>query len=170
MAALKKIYTIGHSNRPAALFIEMLRAFDVTVLADVRSMPGSKWQPQYNSAALATMLMENGIRYVHYRELGGRIPKQVADTNASTQQFSGYWQYMQSDAFKQAIDKLQFTAQQEHVAYMCAEANWWQCHRSQISDYLVEKDWEVVHITGLGRSVMHVSTPPEDTPVRGSLF
>ncbi len=170
MDALNTIYTIGHSNRPAALFVEMLRAFDIKVLADVRSMPGSKWNPQFNSAALAVVLAENGIRYIHYRSLGGRIAKQATDTNASKKPFSSYRLYMQTDAFRQAIDKLQATAQHERVAYMCAEANWWQCHRSQISNYLAEEDWQVVHITDIGRSVIHIPESPDNTIVQGSLF
>ncbi len=170
MNAHHTIYTIGHSNRTAAFFIEMLRSFGISTLADVRSMPGSKWVPQFNSKALAAALEQNNVKYVHYPALGGRITRNVATNKDTTKPFSAYQNYMETDAFRNAIDILQTLAKTEAVAYMCAEANWWQCHRAKISDYLTLQGWEVIHITDVGKSVLHIIEEDESKSVQGSLF
>jgi uncharacterized protein (DUF488 family) len=164
------IYTIGHSNRTAAFFIEMLRSFNVRLLTDVRSMPGSKWVPQFNSRTLADALDLNDIKYVHCPALGGRIPKTtIADNMDNTRPFANYSNYMKTEAFANAIKTLQHIARNEKVAYMCAEADWRQCHRSIISEYLALQGWEVVHIIDKGKCTVHVANI-KDEPIQGNLF
>ncbi|MDR3682013.1 MAG: DUF488 domain-containing protein [Flavipsychrobacter sp.] len=170
MNAHHTIYTIGHSNRTAAFFIEMLRSFGISTLADVRSMPGSKWVPKFNSKALAAVLEQNEIKYRHYPSLGGRIPRNATPPKDTTKPFSAYQNYMETDAFRKEIDVLHTLAKTETVAYMCAEANWWQCHRAKISDYLTLQGWEVIHITDVGKSVLHIIEEDESKSVQGSLF
>jgi uncharacterized protein (DUF488 family) len=152
------IYTIGHSNRSIEFFIGMLRSFGIQVLADVRSMPGSKYNPQFNRAALMKSLEEAGIKYLHFPGLGG---KQTG--------LAGYGAYMKTPLFGAAIKELEQTAQKEKVAYMCAEAGWQQCHRAFISDFLKSAGWEVIHITDVGKSIPHPESRPAK-PKQGDLF
>jgi len=164
-----KIYTIGHSTHAIAHFIAILQSFGVRVLADVRSMPGSKWQPQFNRAALERSLKEAGIGYIHMPDLGGKrkmIP--ALNDDAASNKIPGYSAYMQTKEFKQGIDELQVIAAKENVAYMCAEADWRHCHRSMVSEYLHNLGWEVWHIMDIGEAELHITAPPK--PTQGNLF
>jgi uncharacterized protein (DUF488 family) len=144
------IWTIGHSVHTIERFIEMLQSFDIRILADVRSHPGSRIHPQFNQAALSNALSEANIQYAHLPELGGKRP--ATATNAL---FDSYTEYMQTDKFVTGIERLEAMATRQRVAYMCAEALWWQCHRSKISDHLFTKNWEVIHIMSRDRSMQH---------------
>lgn len=158
----KEIWTIGHSTRPLADFLELLRSSNIEQLIDVRRYPGSRKFPFYNKENLEISFPENQIEYLHLEDLGGRR-KAKKDSNNSAWRlasFRGYADYMETDPFKEAAEKLQEVAKHKRTAYMCSEAVWWSCHRSLISDYLKIRDWEVSHIMGLGKSMEHPYTKP----------
>ena len=126
------IFSIGHSTHPADSFINLLKAFSISILADVRNFPGSKRYPHFNKENLQPLLLEHHIRYIHFKELGGRR-KPVADsgnTRWRNAAFRGYADYMETAAFRQAIADLEQLAKNHRVAFMCAEAVWWSCHRA----------------------------------------
>ena len=165
------IYTIGHSNRTIADFIAMLHSFGIKVLADIRSMPGSRKWPQFNQSALNVSLHEAGIKYIHMPGLGGRRKAKPDSVNTAwhNKSFMGYADYMETPEFKGAIKELEDIARNEPTVYMCAEALWWRCHRSLVSDYLKVQGWNVLHIMNMGKSTPHAYTAPA-RPVQGDLF
>ncbi|MGH7490528.1 MAG: DUF488 family protein, partial [bacterium] len=140
------IWTLGHSTRPIDELIGLLRVHQISLLVDVRTVPRSRYNPQFNTDQLALSLRDAGLRYRHLPELGGlRKPKKdsVNDgwRNAS---FRGYADYMQTDKFQRALEELM--AYGTRTAIMCAEAVPWRCHRSLIADALVSRRWNVRHI------------------------
>jgi uncharacterized protein (DUF488 family) len=142
------IWTIGHSTRSADEFAQILLAHQIGALVDVRSFPGSRRYPHFNKPELAKSLQQIGIKYVHSPELGGRRrptlhSKNTAWKNAS---FRAYADHMESDDFKKGIEDLLERSRAKRTAIMCAEALWWRCHRSLISDYLKASEVEVIHI------------------------
>jgi len=158
----KTIWTIGHSTRPMEEFISMLNSFDIELVADIRSFPGSRKFPQYNKEALSVSLPQNNIQYVHLKSLGGRRKvkpdsKNTAWRNAA---FRGYADYMETDTFKEGITALEKIALKQRTAYMCSEAVWWRCHRSMVSDYLKVRGWKVMHIMGIAKEEEHPYTAP----------
>lgn len=156
------IYTIGHSVHPLEEFIEMLKSFDIKVLADVRRFPGSKKYPWFSKDNLEKVLPEHDIDYIHFEELGGRRKVQSGSVNSRwrNESFRGYADYMQTEEFAAAIKKLENIAIKKTTAYMCSEAVWWRCHRSMISDDLKVKGWNVQHIMNIGKSEEHPYTSP----------
>ncbi|MCW3123549.1 MAG: hypothetical protein JWQ38_3041 [Flavipsychrobacter sp.] len=169
LSVLRTIYTIGHSTRSIADFIAILQSFHIQVLADIRSMPGSKWQPQFNQSALDRSLKEAGIKYIHIPDLGGKR-KHIPSINedAASNKIPGYGTYMKTEQFWSGIEELESLARLEKVAYMCAEADWRHCHRSLVSDYLHTRSWEVLHIMSIGKSMPHTPTQPQQ--IQGNLF
>ena len=156
----KVIFTIGHSTHPEDEFIGLLQSFSISLVADVRNFPGSKRYPHFNREVLELSLKRNNINYIHFKGLGGRR-KAVEDsinTRWRNAAFRGYADYMQTDAFKESASHLQEIAIKERVAYMCAEAVWWSCHRSLISDYLKIRGWKVMHIMATGKADEHPFT------------
>ena len=154
------IFTIGHSTHPLDEFIGILKSFSISLLADVRNFPGSRRYPHFNKDLLESSLNENKIRYLHFKGLGGRR-KPVADslnTRWRNEAFRGYADYMQTEAFRESVNQLQDIASNEQVAYMCAEAVWWSCHRSLISDYLKIRGWKVMNIMAKGKADEHPFT------------
>ena len=154
------LWTLGHSTRPIDEFIGLLRAHQISLLVDVRTIPRSRYNPQFNTETLAQSLRDAGIQYRHLPELGGlRKPKNdfVNDgwRNAS---FRGYADYMQTEAFHRAIDALIALGSQENTTVMCAEAVPWRCHRSLIADALVSRGWSVWHIMSPEKATPHVLT------------
>ena len=149
----------------------MLRSFDIQVLADIRSMPGSNKYPQFNQAALEQSLNEAGIKYIHIPALGGRRRPRPDSVNTAwrNKAFMGYADYMETTEFKAAIEGLEQIATKEIVAYMCAEAVWWRCHRSLVSDYLKVRGWKVLHIMDINKSTEHPYTAPAQI-AQGKLF
>lgn len=142
------MFTIGHSNLPIESFLHALRENDVRRLIDVRTIPRSGYNPQFNSDALETSLHEAGIAYWHEAELGGlrkttRDSINMAWKNAS---FRGYADYMQTPEFKAAIERLRVEPDLEHVTVMCAEAVPWRCHRSLIADAMLARGVAVENI------------------------
>jgi uncharacterized protein (DUF488 family) len=155
-AGERSIWSVGHSNRSIEHFIEMLRSFNIKVLADIRSNPGSRWCPHFSRSALSSSLSLSGIRYIHFPDLGGK-------------RNGPYIDYVHTDEFRQAIQQLELVAVTTPSAYMCAEASWRNCHRSHVSEYLMNKGWNVVHIADIGKSEGHASMN-EPQPIQGSLF
>ena len=156
-----RTWTIGHSTRSIEDFISLLKKNEIKLLADVRSLPGSKRYPQFNREALAESLNAHGIRYEHFPELGGRR-KPNADSrnmvwrNAS---FRGYADYMETEEFHKGVERLLGLAREAGpAAVMCAEAVWWRCHRSLISDYLKACGIEVMHILDSNKIEAHPFT------------
>jgi uncharacterized protein (DUF488 family) len=176
-----RIWTIGHSTRSIDDFISLLKENGIKLVADVRMFPGSRRYPQFRKPALEESLRQNGIRYEHFPDLGGRRkPKpdsrNMAWRNAS---FRGYADYMETEEFHKGIERLLDLAVQgaapkafgaelkrdgwETVtpwpaAIMCAEAVWWRCHRSLISDYLKARGIEVMHILDANKTEPHPFT------------
>jgi uncharacterized protein (DUF488 family) len=158
----KTIYTIGHSTHSIEEFVAMLKSFQIELLADIRSYPGSGRYPHFNKEKLPFSLAENNIEYVHLRELGGRrkVNPDSCNTGWRLAAFRGYADYMETGNFKKAIKELERLASEKRVAYMCAEAVWWRCHRSLVSDYLKHEGWTVLHIMSEGQSTEHPYTAP----------
>jgi len=163
MKELKKIvWTIGHSTRTFEEFIEMLRSFQIEMVADIRSYPGSRKFPQFNKESLQMTLAQNKIEYIHLKKLGGRRKVNPDSKNTSWRHlaFRAYADYMQTNDFKEGIKELEEIALKKRTAYMCSEAVWWRCHRSMVSDYLKAHHWKVVHIMAIGKEQEHPYTAP----------
>ncbi len=160
--ATKIIYTIGHSTHTMEEFISMLKSVGVKQLVDIRGLPGSRKFPQFDQENMEKVLPENGIQYMYLKDLGGRrkVKKDSKNTRWRNDSFRGYADYMETDSFKNAIVELEKIALQQPTAYMCAEAVWWRCHRSMVSDDLKAKGWTVLHIMGIGKTEEHPYTSP----------
>ena len=158
----KNIWTIGHSTHTLTEFMVMLKSFRIELVVDIRSFPGSRRYPHFNKEALAVSLPENEIEYIHLRELGGRRKTTIDSHNTGWRvaAFRGYADYMETDKFKKAIKELECLADIKRVAFMCAEAVWWRCHRSLVSDYLKHQGWTVIHIMGIEKDEEHPYTSP----------
>jgi uncharacterized protein (DUF488 family) len=154
------IWTIGHSTRSIEELIDMLHSFQIHVLADVRSYPGSRRYPQFNKEVLEISLVKNNIEYIHIKDLGGRRKPNPNSKNTMWRNdaFRGYADYMETDDFKEGVEKLQMLADKHRTAFMCSEAVWWRCHRSLISDYLKFHGWTVMHIMDVGKTEEHPYT------------
>jgi uncharacterized protein (DUF488 family) len=144
----RRLWTVGHSTRSAEEFNEILAAHHIEALIDVRSFPGSRRYPQFNKQQLASSLPAKSIAYFHLPQLGGRRParKDSINTCWKNSSFRGYADHMESEEFRQGIERLLEIAGESKAAIMCAEALWWRCHRSLISDFLKARGVEVIHI------------------------
>lgn len=156
------IYTIGHSTRSLAEFLDMLYSFDIKILADIRSLPGSRKFPQFDKENLKISLEETGIQYIHLSDLGGRrkVNRNSKNNRWVNDSFRAYADYMETQEFRRAIVNLEHIALEHPTAYMCSEAVWWRCHRSMVSDYLKTKGWTVLHIMAKGKAQEHKYTSP----------
>jgi uncharacterized protein (DUF488 family) len=155
------LWTIGHSTRPIDEFLKLLKAHDIERLVDVRTVPRSRHNPQFNTDALAKNVAETGLSYWHAVLLGGlRRPKKDSPNqgwrNAS---FRGYADYMQSEPFWKALDALTADSRELRTVIMCAEAVPWRCHRLLIADALVSRGCEVRHIMSGTKADLHRLTP-----------
>jgi uncharacterized protein (DUF488 family) len=158
---MQRIWTIGHSTRKIEDFISLLKANGIKLLADVRMLPGSKRYPQFNQEALAQSLSEAGIVYEHFPELGGRRKTKPDSRNTAwrNESFRGYADYMETDAFEKGMKRLSDLSDETGpAAIMCAEAVWWRCHRSLISDFLKARGIEVMHIMDAKKTEPHPFT------------
>jgi uncharacterized protein (DUF488 family) len=158
---ISRIWTIGHSTRKIDVFISLLQENGIKLLVDVRSWPGSKRYPQFNKEALAESLNARGIRYEHLPELGGkRKPKDDSRNRAwRNASFRGYADHMETEEFDKGVERLLRLAREVGpTAIMCAEAIWWRCHRSLISDYLKARRIEVTHILDTNKAEPHPFT------------
>ena len=154
------LWTLGHSTKPIDKFIGLLLAHQISLLIDVRTVPRSRYNPQFNRDTLAQSLRDAGLQYRHLPELGGlRKPKKDSLNdgwrNAS---FRGYADYMQTEEFHEAINALMASGHQEQTTVMCAEAVPWRCHRSLIADALVSRGWDVRHIMSPENATPHILT------------
>jgi uncharacterized protein (DUF488 family) len=142
------IYTVGHSTRSIQEFLDLLQGHGIRQLVDVRLIPFSRRNPQFNTEDLERTLRQSGLRYRQIEDLGGRRKAHMDSLNLGWRNasFRGYADYMQTGQFLQALEDLMTYAQSERTAIMCAEAVPWRCHRSLISDALVSRGWEVRHI------------------------
>lgn len=156
------LWTIGHSTRTIEEFVALLQGNDIEVLADVRHFPGSRKYPHFNVEPLEQALHETGIEYEPFTELGGRrkVLPDSPNTGWRHPAFRGYADYMQSDAFRQGIDRLKALATSRRTVIMCAEAVWWRCHRGLISDVFKLHGTHVLHIMGPGAPREHPYTSP----------
>ncbi len=155
------VWTVGHSTRTWDAFLALLREHDIERLVDVRHYPGSARVPWTNGPALAERLAQAGILYEHLEDLGGyRKPRPDSGNlgwrNAS---FRGYADYMDTVAFRTALDRLVVLAKERRTAILCAEAVPWRCHRGLISDALVVRGVRMVHILAPGKAQDHALTP-----------
>jgi uncharacterized protein (DUF488 family) len=148
------ILTIGHSTRPNEEFLELLQAHGVMRLVDVRTVPRSRHNPQFNREDLARSLHNRRLHYRHMPSLGGlRHPRRDSGNTAwRNASFRGYADYMQTSEFVQALDELIDLAKQEPTAIMCAEAVPWRCHRSLIADALLVRGIPVLEIVSVTRT------------------
>jgi uncharacterized protein (DUF488 family) len=155
------IYTVGHSNRSLEELVALLAPFGVKTLVDIRTVPRSRHNPQFNTDAVGAALAPHGIAYVHLPALGGlRKPRQDSPNGAwRNQSFRGYADHMQTPAFSQALDQLVALAKQDQVAIMCAEAVPWRCHRSLVADALLARGIPAAHIMSPTRANLHKLTP-----------
>lgn len=157
---MRIVYTIGHSTRPLEEFLELLRAQKITVLADVRTVPRSRHNPQYEQTALKRSLPKAGIEYMYIKDLGGLRPavKNSVNTAWRNKSFRNYADYMQTDEFAAGLNELLNIAKGKTVAIMCAEAVPWRCHRSLIGDALIARGVEVRDIISPGSTKEHTLT------------
>lgn len=157
-----RVLAVGHSTRPAEELVEWLTACGVTTLADVRTIPRSRANPQFEGPALARALARAGIAYVHLPRLGGlRRARKGSQENAAWRNasFRGYADHMQTPDFAEGLAELRAVARRGPVAVMCAEAVPWRCHRSLLADALLARGVVVEHVVGKGRTRPHRLTP-----------
>jgi uncharacterized protein (DUF488 family) len=153
--------TIGHSTRPIEEFLEILSAHGIEQLVDIRTIPRSRYNPQYNGDALGAALAVRNIRYLHLPELGGlrRARPDSPNTGWRNASFRGYADYMQTPEFERGLEALIQLAEQAPAAMMCAEAVQWRCHRSLVADALLVRGITVQHIKNTGDAAAHKLTP-----------
>ena len=162
MLALSLFFTIGHSTRSIAELVELLRAENVELVVDVRAIPRSRSNPQFNIDTLPASLREHGIDYVHAAALGGRRGRgrePSPNTFWQNQSFRNFADYAMSEAFAEGFDALRGLGQEKRCAVMCSEAVWWRCHRRIITDYLIFSGEPVVHLFSIGKSEIAKPTP-----------
>lgn len=157
---MRTIFTIGHSTREITEFINLLKSHAITQLVDVRTIPKSRHNPQFEQTALEKSLRESGITYVYMKNLGGLRPATKESINDAwhNKSFRNYADYMLSDEFKQGLDELIKLSKDSTTSIMCAEAVPWRCHRSLISDALIVRNIPVCEIIGSGNVRKHTLT------------
>ena len=151
-------HTVGHSTRSIDEFVDLLKSADITFVADVRTVPRSRTNPQYNLDALPPALLQAQIGYEHIAALGGLRGRQrqvQSDVNGFWQNasFHNYADYAMGDEFREGLARLREIGRTQRCAIMCAEALWWRCHRRIIADYLLSAGETVLHIMGPGNCV-----------------
>lgn len=155
------IFTVGHSTLPIDRFLELLATYRIEQLADVRTVPRSRRNPQFNADTLGESLKGAGIAYVPMRELGG-LRKPLRDSPNSgwrNESFRGYADYMQTQEFEDGLARLIELAAERRTAIMCAEAVPWRCHRSLVADALAVRGIHVVEILSETSYREHSLTP-----------
>jgi uncharacterized protein (DUF488 family) len=167
-------YTIGHSRHSTEQLLQLLEASRVTKLVDVRRSPFSRFNPQFNRDRLADSLLRHGIAYWHLEELGGlRDPASnahSANTAWRNPFLRSYADYAQTKPFRDALQALCQAAEQQVCAIMCAEADWRQCHRQIISDYLILRGVDVQHMLPDGRTEQARLNPSAAVAPDGALL
>ena len=151
------VFTIGHSTRTIEEFVELLKTYAVNLVVDVRTVPRSRHNPQFNKETLPNTLKPEGIKYIHMPEIGGlRRPKHDSVNLAwKNMGFRGYADYMQTKEFTDSLLKIIALARENHLVLLCAEALPWRCHRSLISDALLVRHVKVEHIISATSCLNH---------------
>jgi uncharacterized protein (DUF488 family) len=154
------LYTIGHSTHSLDEFVDMLRAHGIKAVADVRLIPKSRRYPHFADESLAVSLPERGIRYLPFRNLGGRRRPLKDSPNAGwrNESFRGYADYLATDSFRTALQDLLTVAAEAPTTIMCAEAVPWRCHRSLIADAALVRGWRVLDIMSATSAPPHKLT------------
>ena len=154
------IWTIGHSTRSFEELVEVLRGYGIEAVVDVRTVPRSRKNPQFNRDELEVKLPEAGIAYSHAKDLGGlRNPlKDSINSGWQNDSFRGFADHMQTEGFRLALERLMSQAESAKTAIMCAETLPWHCHRSLIADALLVRGFEVVEIFDAAKSQPHRMT------------
>lgn len=150
------IHTIGHSTRSADELIGLLKGARVDLLVDIRTVPRSRTNPQFNADALPAALAAAGIGYRHLAALGGLRGRQRLEGPSPNAYwrvggFRNYADYAMAPAFREGLDELLALGRRHACAIMCAEAPWWRCHRRIVTDYLLAEGVPMKHILGPGR-------------------
>jgi uncharacterized protein (DUF488 family) len=156
----QEIWTVGHSRRSAEEFLELLQAYNIQALADVRRFAVSRRFPHFSQMDLFKNMKKAGIEYVHFSELGGRRRPNPDSPNTAwrNESFRGYADYMMTPVFQRGVERLMGLADQKRTAIVCAEAVWWRCHRALIADYLKARGTTVIHILSNKSSQEHPFT------------
>jgi uncharacterized protein (DUF488 family) len=150
------VFTIGYSTRSLEEVIELLKIYDITVLSDIRTVPQSRYNTQFNKETLSENLKRSGIKYLHLPGVGGlRHPKPNSINLAVEGQLRGYADYMQTKEFTEQLLKIMVLAQENRLVLMCAEALPYKCHRILISDVLTARHVRVLHIISKENTVTH---------------
>lgn len=155
------VLTIGHSTRTLEDFIGLLRAHAISLVADVRTVPRSRHNPQFDKTALPSSLKKAGVEYIHMPGLGGlrHTRSDSPNTGWRNASFRGFADYMQTLEFKKSLNELIRLARQDRITLMCAEAVPWRCHRSLIADALLVRGIRVEDIMSPTRRQVHTLTP-----------
>jgi uncharacterized protein (DUF488 family) len=167
------VYTVGHSTRSLDELVNLLRGWGVETLVDIRSIPRSRKNPQFNADTLPPELAKGGIRYVHLSALGGLRGKKKTGPSRNlgwqVDAFRNFADYAQTEPFSRGLDELLGLASQSTCAIMCAEAVWWRCHRRIVADYLLVRGVRVKHILSEDRAEEAKLTPFATRAKSGSL-
>ena len=167
--AWQTVWTIGHSNHPAAAFVGILQSHAIEIVCDVRRFPGSRAHPHFGQQPLTSLLGTHGIGYQWIAELGGRRrTRGYAASGWRHPAFQAYAEHVRSEEFAVGLTALLLAASGVRTAIMCSEAVWWRCHRRLIADVLVSLGYTVLNIAGAARAAPHVLQPPARI-VRGVL-
>ena len=160
MSSRPPVFTIGHSTRSVEEFIALLLAHHIELVVDVRTVPRSRRNPQFNRETLPHSLQAVGVAYEHAGALGGfrRPDRESANAGWRNASFRGYADYMQTAGFATAIETLMERAEHRRLVVMCAEAVPWRCHRSLIADALVARGISVEEIISTNRTQPHAMT------------
>jgi uncharacterized protein (DUF488 family) len=167
-------FTIGHSNRSLEDFVALLRQAEIGLVADIRKIPMSRTNPQFNKDTLPDALAGHGIAYDHIAALGGRRGKTrdlPADLNGfwTNDSFHNYADYALSEEFRAGLGHLIDEGRERRCAMMCSEAVWWRCHRRIVTDHLIARGETVFHIMGNGRVEPARMTPGAVIQADGTL-
>lgn len=156
-----RIFTIGHSTRSIEEFTELLRIYNIKEIVDVRSIPRSRYNPQFNEDTLEQSLKQNNIKYKHLKKLGGlrHSKKDSINLGWHNTSFRGFADYMAAPEFSEGLEALMKIASTKETVIMCAEAVPWRCHRSLIADALIKKGWLVQDIMSNTSATKHRLTP-----------
>jgi uncharacterized protein (DUF488 family) len=167
----REIFSIGHSNRSFEEFTELLVENHIELLADIRTIPMSRANPQFNKDTFPKSLTPYNIDYLHLPSLGGRRAK--SDKNSPNtfwehSSFRNYSDYAMTEPFRDGLRELKQLASEKRTAYMCSEAVWWRCHRRIVTDYLLTQSWRVFHIMSPGKTTEaelndHAELQPDGT-------
>lgn len=163
------LFSIGHSTRSLDNFIDLCRKWNVDTIADVRSFPGSKRYPHFNIENLRQSLPDVGIKYLHFKELGGRRKNKDDEGNFAAWTEDGFRYYAayaySSNEFEIELQSLLSLAKSQNVAMMCSEAVWWRCHRRILTDYAIVNHTDVNHILSLKKCDVAKITPFADSVI-----